>query len=137
MNILIKFIDNINPLEPYNWVLHESCGAVNLFIGTTRNDVNENGKIIGLSYEINEEMALEILTKICNDALQKFNGEKVAIFHVKNKVNYKEPCIVLAFSSPHRNDAFEACKFIMNMIKKDVPVWKREHYENNDSKWQD
>lgn len=102
-------------------VSSDKAGAVVPFIGTVR---KEEG-IAGLFYECHPEMARRMLEKICDEAIGKWPVEKISVHHRVGWVPVKEASIVIAVSAPHRQEAFEACWFLIEEIKKEVPIWKR------------
>ncbi|XP_050316320.1 molybdopterin synthase catalytic subunit isoform X2 [Anthonomus grandis grandis] len=114
-----------------------SCGAISLFVGTTRD--NFDGKtVIKLEYEAYESMGMKAMEKICQDIRKQWvDVENIAIFHRLGKVPVKEASIIIAISSPHRDDALKATEFCINSVKKSVPIWKKEIYSNNEAAWKE
>ncbi|MBI1909446.1 MAG: molybdenum cofactor biosynthesis protein MoaE [Deltaproteobacteria bacterium] len=101
-------------------VATKSAGAIVPFIGTVR---SEDG-IEGLFYEAHRLMAVREMEKIVQSAKEKWPIEKIAVVHRIGWVPVGEASLVIAVSSPHRREAFEACQFIIDEIKKGVPIWK-------------
>ena len=106
-------------------VADPSAGAVDVFIGATRKE-SGRGEVIALEYETYGEMAEEMMEEICRSAIAKWNVTAAAVRHRLGRVAVGEISIVIAVSSPHRNEAFGACREIIDRIKKDVPIWKKE-----------
>ncbi|CAB3407135.1 unnamed protein product [Caenorhabditis bovis] len=129
---------SVNPLdvnEIMQMASSPSCGAVSLFVGTTR-DVFEGKQVKTLSYDCYDEMAYKELRKICAQLHEIYDDvEKVAIHHRIGDVPIKESSIVIAVSSPHRNQAMEASKYAIEEIKNSVPIWKKEIYESGEHVW--
>jgi molybdopterin synthase catalytic subunit len=108
-----------------------AAGAVVTFVGTTR-DHNEGRRVIRLEYEAYEQMAVAELRKLGEAAAARWPIEKVAIVHRIGIVPVGEASVVIAVSSPHRSDAFEACRFLIDRLKEVVPIWKKEHFEGGE-----
>jgi molybdopterin synthase catalytic subunit len=114
-----------------NWAMSPQCGGIDIFIGTVRNITN--GKIVTqLQYEAYEKMALSEMKKIAEQALQTWTVEKVLIHHRKGILSIGEAAVVIAVSAPHRAAAFDACKYAIDTLKKTVPIWKKEIFEDGE-----
>ncbi len=107
-----------------------ACGAQSLFIGTTRNNAGGK-KVTHLEYEAYEPMATSMMQAIADDAKRRCNVNKIAITHRIGVVPIGEASIVIAVASPHRSEAFDACRFCIDTIKKDVPIWKKEFFADS------
>ncbi|XP_010006918.1 PREDICTED: molybdopterin synthase catalytic subunit [Chaetura pelagica] len=111
-------------------VISPSCGAVSLFIGTTRNNF-EGKNVIHLEYEAYTSMAETEIKKICRDIRQKWPSVKhVAVHHRLGVVPITEASVIIAVSSPHRAESLEAVTYCINTLKASVPIWKKEIYED-------
>jgi molybdopterin synthase catalytic subunit len=117
--------------ELVRYVTDPSAGAIATFIGTTRNN-NEGRKVIALDYDAYPEMAEKELRRIGDDAKKKWNIERMAIVHRIGPVEITEASVMIAVSSAHRDDAFQACRFAIEEIKKTVPIWKKEVFEGGE-----
>jgi len=117
--------------ELVKFVTDPSAGAIATFIGTTRNN-NEGRKVIGLDYDAYPEMAVRELARIGEEAKQKWKIERMAIAHRIGPVRITEPSVIIAVSAAHRDDAFQACRFAIEEIKKTVPIWKKEMFEGGE-----
>ncbi len=115
----------------YGSVSHPSAGGIALFVGTTRN--HAHGKeVLKLEYEAYHPMALKTMSQIADDAKVKWNLHAVAMIHRVGVVEIGEASIAIAVSSAHRNEAFEACRYIIDTLKKIVPIWKKEIYADGE-----
>ncbi len=112
---------------------HSNVGAVNSFIGYVR-DLNDNMDVKYLDLEVYEEMAIKELSKIKDKALKKWNLIDCLIIHRYGKLFVNDKIVLVVCFSEHRNNSFEACKFIMDYLKKDAPLWKKEFYTKG-SRW--
>lgn len=111
----------------------EKNGAIVTFIGTVRN-INENKNVEKIYYDAYLPMAEMELKKVVDEAFEKFNILDVSIHHRIGEFYPKDVVVFIGVSSMHRDDAFNACKFIIDKIKEKVPIWKKEFY-GNESKW--
>jgi len=100
-------------------------------IGTTRNN-NEGRKVIALDYDAYPEMAEKELRRIGGDAKKNWRIERIAIIHRVGPVEITEASVMIAVSAAHRDDAFQACRFAIEEIKKTVPIWKKEVFEGGE-----
>ncbi|XP_068782532.1 molybdopterin synthase catalytic subunit isoform X2 [Struthio camelus] len=107
-------------------VISPYCGAVSLFIGTTRNNF-EGKKVVHLEYEAYTSMAETEIKKICRDVRQKWPSVKhIAVHHRLGLVPITEASVIIAVSSPHRAESLEATRYCINTLKASVPIWKKE-----------
>lgn len=88
-----------------------------------------------LVYEAHETMALKQMNQLARQAAQKWPLKAVAIVHRLGKVCPEEASIAIAVSSPHRSEAYEASRWLIDSIKHDVPIWKQEHFADSTSNW--
>ena len=111
-------------------------GASIYFLGTVRN-LNDNKNVIGITYDSHDEMVLKSFKEIYNEANQKLNIIDKAVFieHIKGYVGLEETSIIIAVACKHRDQAYVLSRFIIEEIKKRSPIWKKEHYEKEESTW--
>ena len=119
-----------------NFLNQSKFGAVIYFIGTVR-DLNENKTVTGITYDAKESMVIKSFEEIYKEADNKLNVKEKAVFieHVKGYVGLKEKSIIIGVAFKHRDQAFVLSRYIIEEIKKRSPIWKKEHYENEDSEW--
>ncbi len=115
-------------------VVTPESGGIDVFLGTTRNHSNEK-KVVMLEYEAYEPMALKMTEYIAEQAKQRWELHKVSIVHRVGRVPVGEASVVIAVSSSHRDEAFKACRFLIDELKRVVPIWKREHFEDGTAEW--
>lgn len=108
-----------------------SAGAVNVFIGTVRDNAGEK-KVLWLEYEAYEAMAIAEIRKITEAALLQWPITGWAISHRVGTLKPGEVAVVVAVASPHRKESFTACQFIIDTIKAKVPIWKKEVFEGGE-----
>lgn len=110
------------------------AGAIVTFAGTTRNETD--GRVVtGLTYEAYEEMAASALSRVGERALADFDVLRVAIDHRLGDLGIGEISVGIAVSAGHRPAAFDACRFAIEEIKHEVPIWKRERFADGTSVW--
>tara|TARA_B100001769_G_C21987953_1_gene531045 strand:- start:495 stop:911 length:417 start_codon:yes stop_codon:yes gene_type:complete len=113
-------------------VNYSSVGAVNTFTGYVR-DLNNNRDVNYLDLEVYKEMAIKELSKIKDQAVIKWGLIDCLIIHRYGKLFINDKIVLVVCFSEHRNNSFEACKFIMDYLKKDAPFWKKEFYKEGSS----
>ena len=111
-------------------------GASIIFTGTVR-DVNENKKVTGITYDSHDELVIKSFEEIYKESGDKLHIKDKAVFieHVKGYVGLGEVSILIAVACPHRVEAYDLSRYIIEEIKKRSPIWKKEHYENESSEW--
>jgi molybdopterin synthase catalytic subunit len=107
------------------------AGAVNVFIGTVRSKTAEK-KVIRLEYEAYEPMAILEIRKIIDVAKEKWTLKGWAISHRVGTLSVGDVAVVVAVSTAHRKESFEACQFIIDSLKQTVPIWKKEIFEGGE-----
>ncbi len=121
--------------EALNFVTNEPNGAETLFVGTVRNH-NLGKKVLGVSYDIFDPLAKKSFSDICQEAQEKWGDElDIYLVHTKGRLNIGDISIIIAIGSPHRDEAFKACRYIIEQIKHRSAIWKLEHYQDGDSEW--
>lgn len=118
-----------------DFVADDAHGAADLFIGTVRN-VNLGKAVKGVSYDVFDELTLNVFADLAAESRQRW-GDKLNIYieHYKGRLDILGVSILIAVSSPHRDESFKACRFIIEEIKHRAPIWKQEHYVDGDSDW--
>jgi len=116
----------IRPSEIVEKVRDPSSGALVLFLGTVRSPSNGR-EVTHLEYEAYDEMALEKLKQIVDEAKSRWDPGDIAVVHRLGKVAVGEISLLIAVSSAHRATAFEISRFIIEEIKREVPIWKKEY----------
>jgi molybdopterin synthase catalytic subunit len=132
---MIEIIKNkIESAKVIQSVITPESGAVNVFIGTTRN--HSGGKpVVYLEYEAYEPMAIMKMKEIETEAYKRWDIHEVSIVHRVGKVELGESSVVIAVSSAHRDEAFTASRFIIDRLKEIVPIWKREFFADGTVEW--
>ncbi len=128
-----------NPIDVsavYEAVRDPRCGGIACFVGTTR-EVHEGRAVASLSYEAYRPMAEKGLARLADAIRERFPAVVgVCIVHRIGKVPLAEASVAVAVSTPHRGEAFEACRFGIDSLKIELPVWKKESYQDgSEPRW--
>jgi molybdopterin synthase catalytic subunit len=110
------------------------AGAVCVFLGTTREMTGEK-RTSRLDYEAYPAMARKKLQELEDEARSRWPIQEVAVSHRLGRLELGEISVVVAVSCPHRAQAFEACRWLMDTIKEVVPIWKRETWADGSEEW--
>lgn len=132
---MIQIIDrpiDLNSLLPQ--ICHPECGAQVMFVGTTRQWTGEVETAF-LEYEAYEQLALNQMRSLEAEARQRWPVREVVMVHRVGRVEVTEPSVAVLVSSPHRSEAFEAARWLIDALKHHVPIWKREHYVQRGAEW--
>ena len=111
-------------------------GASIFFSGTVRNQ-NNNKSVVGITYDSHDALVIKSFEEIYNETNQKLKIEDKAVFieHAKGFLNLGEISIIIAVACKHRDKVYVLSRYIIEEIKKRSPIWKKEHYLNNESNW--
>jgi molybdopterin synthase catalytic subunit/GNAT superfamily N-acetyltransferase len=113
------------------------AGGIDIFLGTTRAETSESTarELLALDYEAYEQMALQQMRQLAQQARQRWPIVKLAMLHRVGRVALGEPSVIIAVASPHRAESFEACQFLIDALKKDVAIWKKEVWADGSQTW--
>lgn len=109
-------------------------GAVLLFLGTVR-ERNEGRAVSGMRYDAYVAMAEQVLSAIATEAAAQLGTDRVAVVHRIGELAIGEVSVALAVSAPHREQVFVAGRYVIEEVKRRLPVWKHEHYVAGESQW--
>ena len=135
-----KIIDTkdkkLSIIEAENFISSTEFGASIFFSGTVRNQ-NNNKSVVGITYDSHDLLVIKSFEEIYDEAEQKLNIKDKAVFieHAKGYLNLNEISIIIAVACKHRDEAYILSRYIIEEIKKRSPIWKKEHYTNNESNW--
>lgn len=134
-DLLARVTDGpIDAEEALSFVADPAAGGTCVFLGTVR-DHSGDGGVTGLSYEAWEEQALRRLEVLAEEMFEHWPLRKVAFLHRIGDLAVGETSVVVACSAAHRAEAFEACRYGIEQLKRDVPIWKKEHLVSGESGW--
>ena len=120
------------PIDPGTLIRHVRApedGAIVTFDGFVRNQ-SHNRRTLYLNYEAYEPMALAKMREIASQLYEKYHIHRVAIVHRLGRLEIGETSVFIAVSAPHRAAAFDACRFAIDTLKRTVPIWKKEYFED-------
>ena len=125
----------LDPAAAIAFVSDPGFGGMTMFAGRVR-DLNHGRVVTGVSYDMFEPLALNGFRRICEDMDTRF-GPKVKLYvaHAKGRLGVGDLAVVIAAGTPHRDEAFRACRELIERVKHTSPIWKQEHYEDGDSVW--
>ncbi|MFA6083131.1 molybdenum cofactor biosynthesis protein MoaE [Mucilaginibacter sp.] len=123
--------------EPLNiqscidWIMSPESGGIDVFIGTVRN-ATKGKTVLKLEFEAYNQMAINEMKKIAQQASDKWPVQKVLIHHRTGALQVGEVPVVIAVSAAHRDAAFDACRYIIDTLKQSVPIWKKEFFDDGE-----
>jgi molybdopterin synthase catalytic subunit len=109
-------------------------GACLLFLGVVR-DRNDGREVSGLEYQAYREMAEQTLVSIVREASDRFSTDRITALHRIGGLAVGEVSTAIGVATPHRGDAYEASRYVIEEVKRRLPIWKREHYVEGESSW--
>lgn len=111
------------------------AGALATFAGTVRAEDDCDRQLIALDYEAYDDMALSMMRSIRDRVIEKFGVHDVIVAHRLGRVKLGETSIVVGVVSAHRVAAFDACRWIVDQVKIDVPIWKKDVWSDGSAEW--
>jgi len=126
--------DSLSIQDAYNFVIDPTHGAVDLFVGAVRNH-HEGKDVQGITYDVHEVLAVQTFQDIASRAQKRWHGTRIYVSHYKGQLDIGGISVVIAVGSAHRAESFDACRYIIEELKKRGPIWKQEHYPEGPSEW--
>lgn len=117
-------------------VVRDAHGASMLFVGTVR-DMNDGRRVTGMEYSAYRAMAEREMSAIVTEATSRYGTSDIVVEHRVGTLALGEASVVIAVSHAHRGPAFDASRYVIEELKKRVPIWKREHYVDGTREWVD
>lgn len=117
-------------------VAHSRNGASVLFVGTVR-ELNDGEPVTGLDYSAYRGMVEKELDAIAREAAERWATTDIVVEHRIGSLDVGETSVAIAVAHPHRGEAFEAARYVIEELKKRAPIWKREHYVGGNAEWVD
>ncbi|HEY5611968.1 MAG TPA: molybdenum cofactor biosynthesis protein MoaE [Lysobacter sp.] len=125
----------LDPAAALEFVSDPGFGGVTMFVGRVR-DLNQGREVAGISYDLYRPLALARFGEIAEQAQREFGPAlKLYIAHALGRLAVSELAVVIAAGTPHRDEAFRACRLAIEAVKHSAPIWKQEHYVDGDSVW--
>lgn len=125
----------LDPAAALAFVSDPGFGGVTIFVGRVR-DLNHGRRVSGISYDLYRPLALARFNEIAED-LQRESGPRLKLYiaHAMGRLGIGDLAVVVAAGTPHRDQAFRACRDAIEAVKHTAPIWKQEHYVDGDSAW--
>ncbi len=115
-----------------------ACGGVCVFEGRTRQEVHPDyGPLVALAYEAYASMALMQMRRLVQTARERWPIAKLVLVHRVGQVAVGAPSVIIAVVCAHREEAFAACRWLIDTLKQEVPIWKKEIWASGESSWVD
>jgi molybdopterin synthase catalytic subunit len=125
----------LDPAAALEFVSDPGFGGIAMFVGRVR-DLNHGRVVTGVSYDMFDALALNGFADIAARCDAEFGPKlKLYVAHAKGRLGIGDLAVVVAAGTPHRDEAFRACRQVIEAVKHTSPVWKQEHYEDGDSVW--
>ena len=135
-DIVDSKVKKLSLIDAEKFIASNDFGASLIFSGTVRNQ-NNNKSVLGITYDSHDALVIKSFEEIYSEAEEKLNIKNKSVFieHAKGYLNLGEINIIIAVACKHRDEAYVLSRFIIEEIKKRSPIWKKEHYTNNQSDW--
>ncbi len=127
--------EKISPEKAKKFVASDKNGAESVFIGRVRNE-NEGKEVTGVIYDAHDQAVIKSFKSICLGAINKFDkSAKIFLEHAKGYVPVGEISILISVGSGHRDEAFKICRHVLEEVKYQSPIWKKECYVDGKEEW--
>ncbi|MDP6934658.1 MAG: molybdenum cofactor biosynthesis protein MoaE [Myxococcota bacterium] len=124
--------ETLDPRRVEDAVIWPGAGAVLTFSGVAR-DHFDGRTVVKLEYQAYREMALTEMARIRDEAVERWPGIRVALAHRTGPVAIREASVIISVAAPHRDEAYQASRFLIDTLKARVPIWKKEIYQDGSS----
>lgn len=125
----------LDPAAALEFVSDPGFGGITMFVGRVR-DLNQGRDVTGVSYDMFDPLALTVFAQAVVEAEAAVGPKlKVYVAHAKGRLAVGDLAVVVAAGTPHRDEAFRACRSVIEKVKHQAPIWKQEHYVDGDSVW--
>ena len=125
----------LDPQTAIDFVADDAFGGIDVFIGRVR--ANSHGReCVAVHYDMFDPLALTVFQRTVAQALAKYGPKaKGYVAHAKGKLAVGDLAVIVAFGTPHRDEAFRGCRDIIEAVKHEAPIWKREHFIDGVTEW--
>ena len=124
----------ILPNKFFSFSVNPSCGAAASFMGIVR-DHDEGKRVKKLHYECYSSMAEKMIGKLIAEAYGRWDIKEIRVLHRIGTLEIGEIAVAIAVSSAHREEAFQGCRFLIESVKQEVPIWKKQIFEDGSQEW--
>ena len=127
--------EKISSEKAKTFIASKENGAESIFIGKVRNE-NDGKEVVAVTYDAHNQAVIKSFQLICSNARNKFDkNAKIFLEHAKGYAPVGEISILIAVGSGHRDEAFKICRYILEEVKQQSPIWKKEHYADGKEEW--
>lgn len=135
LHVADRATEALDPAAALEFVSDPGFGGISMFVGRGR-DLNHGREVASISYDLYQPLALARFAEIAEQA-QCEAGPRLRLYiaHAKGRLAVGEFAVVIAAGTPHRDEAFRACRLVIEAVKHTTPIWKQEHYVDGDSEW--
>jgi molybdopterin synthase catalytic subunit len=135
LHVADRATEALDPAAALEFVSDPGFGGITMFVGRVR-DLNHGRAVAGISYDLYQPLALARFAEIAEQAQREVGPAlRLYIAHAKGRLAVGEFAVVIAAGTPHRDEAFHACRLVIEAVKHTTPIWKQEHYVEGDSQW--
>ncbi|WP_425502909.1 molybdenum cofactor biosynthesis protein MoaE [Pseudomarimonas arenosa] len=125
----------LDPAAALDFVSDGRFGGLNMFVGKVRSQ-NHGREVVGISYDIYQALALNVFRQLAAEVQTEFGPQlKLYVAHACGRLKVGDIAVVVAAGTPHRDEAFRACRALIEAVKHRAPIWKQEHFIDGDSAW--
>lgn len=125
----------LNPADAIEDVSDPGYGGIALFVGRVR-DLNRDRKVDAITYDMLDTLVVQRIRDITVALEVEYGARlKLHVAHAKGRLQVGDVAVVVAAGAPHRDEAFRACRQLIESVKHSCPIWKQEHYADGDSEW--
>ena len=128
-NTVVEIVDVIDTSGVFRELSHPHSGGSCVFVGTVR-EFTQNEQVLSLEFEAYKTMAISEMEKIAREASEQWTLNQVIVRHAVGTKHIEDPVVVVGASSAHRDACFAACRYLIDTLKEQVPIWKRERFKN-------
>jgi len=133
--VCVEILDTPLSVEKASaFVSDPAHGAIDIFVGAVRNH-HQGQDVTGITYDVHKTLAEQVLRTICAEAAGLWPDTRYYVAHYQGDLAIGGVSVLIAVSSSHRAESFDACRYVIEEIKKRAPVWKQEHYPDGKSEW--
>lgn len=135
---MISLTNQSITVHSLNEVGSSLTGGISIFLGTTRAERRSDGtNLLALDYDAYHEMAIEQMNKLASEASSRWPIESMTLMHRIGRVEVGQASVLICVACPHRNQSFEACRFLIDELKKSVAIWKKEVWADGTTSWKE
>lgn len=128
-------VETIDPAALEAAIRSDACGGIVTFLGVVRERAHDGRPVDGLDYEAHEAMALAEFSAIIAEVRERWPEASLGIVHRTGSLRMGEIAVAVCAAAPHRAEAFDACEYAIDELKRRAPIWKKEHYLDGTSDW--